>query len=121
RLISLGRMMLRWYGCAALIFAFVITLAGFLFFREAAINGQPVRETVVWVAPWIALVVINGLQLPLLPLTAILEGCNQLSVINRARFWQAIIGTIVVWTAISGGFGLWALVASASVRLAGEL
>jgi len=121
RLISLGRMMLRWYGFAALIFAVAITLVGVLFFREAAAGGMPVRETVAWVAPWIVLVAVNGLQLPLLPLTAILEGCNQLSVINRVRFWQAVIGTIVVWTTISSGFGLWALVASASVRLAGEI
>ncbi|MFM7058922.1 MAG: hypothetical protein ACKO2P_18585 [Planctomycetota bacterium] len=120
RLISLGRMMLWWYGIAALIFAVVITLAGFLFFREASVSGQEIRETVAWIAPWIALVTINGLQLPLLPLTAILEGCNQLSVINRVRFWQAVIGTIVVWTTISSGFGLWALVASAAVRLGGE-
>ena len=123
RLISLGRMMLRWYGMAALIFAATITIAGFLFFGQekiAAGDGPPLRENVIWFTPWMALVIVNGLQLPLLPLTAILEGCNQLSVINRVRFWQVVTGTLVVWLAISNGFGLWALVASAAVRLAGE-
>jgi O-antigen/teichoic acid export membrane protein len=121
RLISLGRMMLRWYAAAAVIFAVAITLAGVLFFRETAVGEKPVRETVAWFAPWIALVFVNGLQLPLLPLTAILEGCNQLSVINRVRFWQVVIGTIVVWISISSDFGLWTLVASSSVRLGGEI
>ena len=123
RLISLGRMMLRWYGIAALIFAVTITVAGFLFFSQTSSGGTgglPIRENVAWLTPWIALVIVNGLQLPLLPLTAILEGCNQLSVINRVRFWQAVAGTVVVWLAVTSGLGLWSLVASAAVRLGGE-
>jgi len=119
RLISLGRMMLRWYGVAALIFACTITAAGFLYFTDTSGN-ETQRENVSWLAPWLALVIVNGLQLPLLPLTSILEGCNQLSAINRVRFWQAVVGTVVVWLAVSSGFGLWALVASASIRLCGE-
>lgn len=123
RLISLGRMMLRWYGIAALIFAATITVAGVLFFSKTGIDAggeMSQRENVAWLTPWIALVVVNGLQLPLLPLTAILEGCNQLSVINRLRFWQAVAGTVVVWLALTCGFGLWSLMASAAVRLCGE-
>ena len=123
RLISLGRMMLRWYGIAALVFAATITMAGFLFFGQTAIAGNgasQVRENVAWLTPWIALVIVNGLQLPLLPLTAILEGCNQLAVVNRVRFLQAVTGTFVVWLAVTSGFGLWSLVASAAIRLSGE-
>ena len=124
RLISLGRKMLRWYGIAALIFAVTITLAGFLFFGETVMatgGDMPQREKVAWLTPWIALVIVNGLQLPLLPLTAILEGCNQLSVINRVRFWQAVAGTAAMWLALTSGLGLWSLVTSAGIRLAGEL
>ncbi len=124
RLISLGRMMLWWYGIAALIFAVTITVAGFLLFRQTQTGGTggwAIRENVAWLTPWIALVIVNGLQLPLLPLTAILEGCNQLSVMNRVRFWQAVGGTVVVWLALTSGLGLWSLVASAAVRLVGEL
>lgn len=122
RLISLGRKMLRWYGIAAVIFAVAITVAGLWFFGEATGDGdvETHRERVAWITPWIALVIVNGLQLPLLPLTAILEGCHQLAVINRVRFWQAVIGTLIVWLAVAGGFGLWALVASAVIRLVGE-
>ncbi|MEJ7592020.1 MAG: hypothetical protein WKF77_10760 [Planctomycetaceae bacterium] len=123
RLISLGRMMLRWYGIAAFVFAATITVAGVLFFGQtpiAANSPSLVREEVAWLTPWIALVIVNGLQLPLLPLTAILEGCNQLAVVNRVRFWQAVTGTFVVWLAVTSGFGLWSLVASAAIRLGGE-
>jgi O-antigen/teichoic acid export membrane protein len=123
RLISLGRKMLRWYGMAAIIFAVAIMMSGIFFFESGATSTrseQQVRENVAWMLPWMALVLVNGLQLPLLPLTAILEGCNQLAVINRNRFFQALGGTFVVWLAIINGFGLWALVASASVRLGYE-
>ena len=121
RLISLGRMMLWWYGIAALIFAVTITVAGFLLFRQTQTGGTggwAIRENVAWLTPWIALVIVNGLQLPLLPLTAILEGCNQLSVMNRVRFWQAVGGTVVVWLALTSGLGLWSLVASAAAAMA---
>ena len=121
RLISLGRMMLRWYGIAALVFATVITLAGLLFFSKTPLTATAVeRENVAWLTPWIALVIVNGLQLPLLPLTSIMEGCQQLAVVNRVRFWQAVTGTLGVWLAISTGFGLWSLVASSAIRLGGE-
>ena len=53
-------------------------------------------------------------------MTAILEGCHQIAVVNRIRCFQAVIGTMVVWLAISSGSGLWALVGSAAVRLVGE-
>ncbi len=121
RLVSLGRKMILWYGSAAIIFAVTISIAGVLFFQDVSLSEDgSVRESVTWFLPWIVLVIVNGLQLPLLPLTAILEGCHQLPAINRVRFWQAVAGTLIVWLTISSGFGLWALVASASVRLFGE-
>ena len=123
RLISLGRMMFLWYGILAMIFSVGASLAGIVFFREsAALTAElnPLRAQVQWVYPWIVLVILNGLQLPLLPMTAILEGCHQIAVVNRIRCFQAVIGTMVVWLAISSGSGLWALVGSAAVRLVGE-
>ena len=119
RLISLGRLMLRWYAVAAMIFAIVIMIAGLLFFSKAT-GTAAVRDDVSWIVPWVALVAVNVVQLPLLSLTAILEGCNQLSAINRVRFWQAVAGTIAVWLAVSSGLGLWALVASSMIRLSGD-
>lgn len=127
RLISLGRMMFCWYGIASLIFTTTVILAGVLFFSAStgtpveAASNTAVREKVAWLVPWVAIVIVNGLQLTLLPLTAILEGCHQLAAINRVRFAQAVAGTAVVWLAIVCGFGLWALVASSVVRLVGEV
>lgn len=125
RLVSLGRLMTQWYLVATLLFMAVITTAGILYFEDtvrlraaaAAVPAEPVR----WMAPWLTLVVMTGLQLPLLPLTAILEGCHQLPIVNRIRFWQGVAGTLVVWILMMAGGGLWALSGAAAVRLAGEL
>lgn len=127
RLVSLGRTAVRWYSGAMVLFVGVVAVAGFWFFRDVA--GQPVEndlilvmdnEHVVWTAPWISLVLLTGLQLMLLPLTAILEGCGQLATINRVRFLNGMIGSVVVWSLMIGGLGLWALTGAAAVRLVGE-
>ncbi len=126
RLISLGRTAVAWYAVAAALFVVVVSAFGFWFFedseaiRVAKSDLQQVTE-VDWITPWFVLVLINGLQLALLPLTAILEGCGQLPVVNRVRFWQGVAGTVIVWLLVSGGFGLWALSGAAGVRLVGEL
>lgn len=129
RLVSLGRLMLKWYAAAALLFALLMSMAGWAFFTNtiaysaslSALEDRPVREAVSWTAPWIALVLVNAMQLTTLPFTAILEGCHQLSVMNRIRFWQGITATILVWCAVCTGTGLWALTVSAMVRLTGDL
>ncbi len=158
RLVSLGRTAVKWYAIASLVFVAAVSVAGIVFFEDAASSRtelhQASRQTsvgdhpgdaaesepdgkrtdvalladpgadhniaVIWISPWLGLVFFTGLQLALLPLTAILEGCGQLPVVNRVRFWQGIAGSAVVWILIAGGLGLWALAGSAAVRLLGE-
>lgn len=120
RLVSLGRTAVRWYAIASVLFVAGVALAGWLFFRGLTDeNGLPLTG-IAWLAPWCTLVVLTGLQLCLLPLTALLEGCDQLRTVNRVRFWQAVAGSLCVWLAMGCGLGLWALCASAAVRLLGE-
>lgn len=129
RLISLGRLMLKWYSIAAGLLAVLLIVVGLTFFPDAAAHDwrwpatetAAIRDRVAWNVPWIVLVVLNAFQLITLPLTAILEGCHQLPVLNRTRFWQGVMGTLLVWGAVSSGLGLWALSVSAAVRLMGEL
>ena len=122
RLVSLGRTSVRWYAIASCLFIVIVSILGTIFFldlqKDPSTNG--LLNFASWGAPWITLVILTGLQLALLPLTAILEGCGQLPVINRIRFWQGVAGSAVVWILMLGGFGLWALCGSAAVRLVGE-
>ena len=120
RLVSLGRTAVRWYAVASIVFVAGVMIAGWLFFRGLTDDSGAPLTGVDWLAPWCTLVVLTGLQLSVLPLTAILEGCDQLRIVNRVRFWQAVAGSVCVWLAMGTGFGLWALCASAAVRLLGE-
>ena len=120
RLVSLGRTSYRWYAVAAVLFVAVVSVLGCLFFLDLASGSTGWLATSSWMLPWLVLVGLTGLQLLLLPLTAILEGCGQLPIVNRIRFWQGVAGSLVVWACMAFGLGLWALCASAAVRLLGE-
>lgn len=123
RLVSLGRTATGWYLVVAALFAIVVAIAGAEFFADSAADrpDDQARAAVSWFLPWTAAVAAHALLLVTMPLTAILEGCHQLGPINRVRFRSAVAGTLVVWAVLASGGGLWALVASAIVRLAGEL
>jgi len=119
RLGALTRQSCRWYLRAAIVFLILISLTGWGFFADTerlwAETGG--REPVSWRPPWLALALLTSLPLVCLPLTSILEGCNQLQVLNRVRLVQAVCGTAAVWLLLVTGSGLWSLAGSAAVRL----
>lgn len=115
RLASLLRVSLKWYAVAAALFVVTCGPGGAVFLAKGSL---PTDE---WIVPWIALVLLTGGLLAVQPLTAILEGCDQLKTVNQYRFRQAVFGTLVVWSIIVSGLGLWAAVGSAAVRLGWEL
>jgi hypothetical protein len=115
RLISLGRLIFRWYAVASFAFIFVIGLVGLTFFAT-----RP-DASVQWREPWCLLAVSTGLMLWTLPYNAMLEGCDRVASVNRFRLYQAILGNLAVWSVLICGGGLWAVVASSWMRLACEL
>src|SRR5207245_1159478 len=66
RFISLGQLSLKWYGASSCIFIGAVGAGGYLFFWYNSHDG------VNWTAPWLALTVLSGLQLWLMPLLALL-------------------------------------------------
>ncbi len=125
RLISLGRLMSRWYRIAAVVFLVVLFPSGLYFFSGQPAAGADVviagRSAVSWQFPWLALVAVTALQLTQLPWLSILEGCHQVEMLNKTRFWQAVAGSLAVWVCLLTGCGLWTLVLSATIRLLGDL
>ena len=115
RLVSLLKNSLRGYALAAVLFILLCGPGGAVFLARESLPAS------AWVLPWSVLVILTGCLLALQPLTAILEGCDQLAVVNRYRFRQAVCGSLAVWAIIASGLGLWAAAASAAVRLGWEL
>ena len=115
RLVSLGRLLMRWNAVIVPMFVGVVGIAGFCFLAE-----QPGAD-VSWRAPWIAVVLLSGLMLGALPFIALLEGSGQVTTVNGFRVVQAVAANLAVWTAIVLGAGLWTAVAVTGVRLACEV
>lgn len=115
RLISLGRMLFRWYGAASVLFTVIAGGVGVCF-----LNAQP-DVGVDWHAPWLVLAIASGLLLWTLPFNAMLEGCNQVATVNQFRLIQAIAANAAVWTVMILGGGLWAAVAATTARLICDL
>jgi O-antigen/teichoic acid export membrane protein len=112
RLVSLGRLLFRWYAVAAVLFAIGVGIGGGWFLARKDLG------LISWQSPWIGLVLLTALMLWQLPYIVLLEGCGQMPVVNRYRVYQAMTGNVVVWTCMAIGFGLWAAVAAAAVQVA---
>lgn len=102
RLVSLGRFAFRWYAVAGGLVAVGLGLAGFVFFSRSPQIG------VDWAAPWFVLCILTGINLCLLPLWSLLEGCNQVAQVYAYRLAQGILNSLSIWSAILLGAGLWA-------------
>lgn len=115
RLVSLGRLIFRWYAAAAAIFVVGGSSLGWYFFVN---SGHP---DVRWQGPLIAVVAVSGLLLWALPFNALLEGCNQVANINKLRVTQTLLESAALWVTLLLGGGLWALPAAVAAKLLRDL
>jgi hypothetical protein len=114
RLAHLTRVIALGYAAVCLLFVIVVGAVGMVFFVRSGASDIP------WAAPWLCLVAASGAFLWTRPMTSLLEGCEQIGVVNWYRLIEAIAANFVVWGAILAGAGLWALVAATVARLACE-
>jgi len=103
RLISIGRLSLRWYGIAGVLAVGVIGLSGYVFFSSSSKDG------VEWQLPWLTLCVLTGLKMWLIPVGSLLEGCNQVGSLYFWRFLNSLAAGAVTMIAILLNARLWAL------------
>lgn len=106
---------LRWYGAAAGGFVLLVGPLGAWFLRA----GE--SASLIWRWPWWSGVAATAVTLLLLPSVAVLEGCNQVTVVNRYRLWQALAASAALWAGIVLGCGLWVLVWAVGIRVLAEL
>lgn len=111
RLASLMRFIAKWYTVVSTLFVLGAGFAGYLF-----LDQTPSSE-ISWLAPWWAVVFLAAVQLWLMPILSMLEGCNQVVVLNRFRFMQSIAEAMMMWFLITAGAGLWVAVGSLAVKV----
>ena len=115
RLVSLGRVSVKWYAVASALFLVGVGTAGFFFFSKSPDSG------VTWRGPWIALVLCSAMVLFALPFQSLLEGCNQVAVLQRYRLQQVILSALALWATLFFGLGLWAAAAAALATVLNSL
>lgn len=111
RLASLGRFAFGWFGGAAVLFVVMAGVIGWRLFASSADAG------VAWKGPWMALLLLTALQGWAMPFHTLLEACGQVEPLQKVRFAQAILSSLVFWLALVAGWGLWATIASGAVIL----
>lgn len=111
RLVSLGRLVLKWFAVAGPIVSIVLGLVGFFFFSQKA------DSEIAWFAPWIALCVLTGLNFFILPIWSLLNGCHQVAQVSFYRFLDSIFFNIALLLSIISGLGLWVPVIAAAVKI----
>ncbi len=104
RLASVLAKAVRWYLVAALMLLAVLIPAGRHFFAAHTRGGAAIH----WLAPWILAAVATTITFQIDPIFSFLEGCGQVQQVARARFMQAITGSLLGWTALSLHHGLYA-------------
>ena len=116
RLASLAQIAMKWYAVVALLVVCGLSIAGYVFFLKS-----PAHD-VSWKTPWFFLCVFEGINLFTIAVWSLLEGCNQVSEVYLYRLGQSVLGSVVVWTAIIMGAGLWtaAIMAAVNVIYAGS-
>jgi O-antigen/teichoic acid export membrane protein len=100
RLISLGRLSLKWYGAMAALSVVGLGVGGSWFFWTKN------DASVFWGLPWWCMCAASGLTLALLPIGAFLEGCNQMAFAYGLRTLARAISSVVLWIAVWAGASL---------------
>lgn len=117
RLASILQKAVRWYSVAAVLMAVTLLPAGWYFFSA----HQQAGAGVGWKSPWCLLVLASALTFQMDPVCAFVEGCGFVSQIARMRLLQALLGTVLSWTAMATHHGLFSpamvIIGNATVQL----
>ncbi len=114
RLVSFGRKLAGWYSGAAIVFVLLVAPCGAVFLASKGSTDD-------WLFPWVSAVLLQGVLLWTVPFQALLEGCNQVIVIQRFQVWQGVLANVVLWICLATGVGLWSVAALIGIQVATTL
>jgi O-antigen/teichoic acid export membrane protein len=101
RLSSIGDFTRKWYLIAGILAAIGLGIGGYIFFSTSH------NSISNWISPWFLLCLITGINICLVPVWSLLEGCNQIAQLYTFRFFQGLLTSISIWIAILIGADLW--------------
>ena len=102
RLLSLAHLALRWFAAASAVTLVLLLGGGWWLFA-----GRENQAGIAWQGPWVVLCLGVALKMLLLPLWALLEGCNQVEGVYRFRLLEGVLNMVIYWTLLLTWGGLW--------------
>jgi O-antigen/teichoic acid export membrane protein len=105
---SLFRFVIKWALSVSIIGFPLILLAGIVMFWNKGGN-------IDWIFPWILYVISSGLSFTTNVILSFLEGCNQISEIQKNKIISAICLSVSMWIFLYFGFGLYSLAITALI------
>jgi len=96
RLALLLRFSLVWYGAIAVLLFVGVLSFGTFFFR----SHQPPHSHIVWLWPWVLVVLSSACAMATMPIYCILNGCGLVKEIMATQVRQNIVGTVLFWLAL---------------------
>ncbi len=115
RLVSLGQLSLRWFRVVSIFGVILLIVGGYFFFSTSS------TTIINWKMPWILLSLLTGINFCLVPLWALLEGCNQVNKVYYYRLFQGLFSSVSIWVAILLGAKLFTTVISTLIVIVWSL
>jgi len=103
RLRSLFILVIKWYGVSSLLILILIFPLGWSFF-----SGNEYKSLVSWQVPWFFLIIGTALNILIVPLFSILEGCGKIAEVAKLRLIQGVLGALLLWILLMNKFCLMA-------------
>jgi hypothetical protein len=101
RMRDLIRASTRWFSVAAILYAIIAIIFGWLTLSDSRTS---------WQLPLLAAIPAAAVAVAFAPSIAILEGAGFRDLIYRYRLGQMVLGSLAVWAALFSGLKLWSLV-----------
>lgn len=102
----------KWYLIVASLVIVIVGTLGSLFFRH-----QPSHD-IVWQPAWWGLVAFTALGIFILPGMSAIDGLGLVSQTRLVRLIASILGSILVWTCLLMGYGLYSVLSAPLCNLA---
>lgn len=113
RLYGVVALIRRWYTAAAVGFAILANVIGWIFFSLKG-QGLSARD---WAPAWTAVVLLTAINLYLSPRLAMIEGVGLVGQVAKLRLIQSVAGYVLLWTLLLLGGGLWVTVSVPAVSV----
>lgn len=112
RFLSLIRLSVKWYGAIAVLILLVVGPIGYVFFLSELNAG------INWSSAWLTLTIATAINVSLISIVSIAEGCGLIVKVNKMRAIQAAIAAVLSIVFIVSDHGLYA---TAAIAISGSV